>query len=139
MSREFIYRIWGIKEKKYVMTASLYEDAEFMPLNEYFKRENYIIQEYTGLKDVNLNRIFEGDLLEFTARYKQKGNVPVVYYGGSYGCIITDDSDFKEFWDFLKVRKKYWLLPILIVLVLFGALIVLSQGTAVAPFIYTIF
>ncbi len=44
-----------------------------------------------------------------------------------------------EFWDFLKVRKKYWLLPILIVLVLFGALIVLTQGTAVAPFIYTIF
>ena len=46
---------------------------------------------------------------------------------------------FKEFWDFLKVRKKYWLLPILIVLALFGSLIVLSQGTAVAPFIYTIF
>ena len=45
----------------------------------------------------------------------------------------------EEFWDFLKVRKKYWLLPILIVLVLFGVLIVLSQGTAVAPFIYTIF
>ena len=45
----------------------------------------------------------------------------------------------KEFWDFRKVRKKYWLLPILIVLVLFGGLIVLSQGTAVAPFIYTIF
>jgi len=46
---------------------------------------------------------------------------------------------FKEFWDFLKVRKKYWLPPILIVLALFGSLIVLSQGTAVAPFIYTIF
>ena len=45
----------------------------------------------------------------------------------------------KEFWDFLKVRKKYWLLPILLVLVLFGGLIVLSQGSAVAPFIYTIF
>jgi hypothetical protein len=45
----------------------------------------------------------------------------------------------KEFCDFLKVRKKYWLLPILVVLVLFGVLIVLSQGTAVAPFIYTIF
>ena len=45
----------------------------------------------------------------------------------------------KEFLDFIKVRKKYWLLPILIVLVLFGALIVLSKGTAVAPFIYTIF
>jgi len=45
----------------------------------------------------------------------------------------------KEFFEFLKVRKKYWLLPILLVLVLFGGLIVLSQGSAVAPFIYTIF
>ena len=45
----------------------------------------------------------------------------------------------KEFWEFLKVRKKYWLFPILLSLVLFGALIVLSQGSAIAPFIYTIF
>ena len=48
-------------------------------------------------------------------------------------------SFFKEFWEFLKYRKKYWLLPIIIVLVLFGALITLTQGTAIAPFIYTIF
>ena len=46
---------------------------------------------------------------------------------------------FKEFWDFLKVRKKYWLIPIFTVLIFFGALIILSQGSAVAPFIYTIF
>jgi hypothetical protein len=45
----------------------------------------------------------------------------------------------KEFWEFLKVRKKYWLIPIIIVLVLFGGLIILSQGSAIAPFIYTIF
>jgi hypothetical protein len=45
----------------------------------------------------------------------------------------------KEFCDFLKVRKKYWLFPILIFLFLFGLLILLSQGTVVAPFIYTIF
>jgi len=45
----------------------------------------------------------------------------------------------KEFWEFLKERKKYWLLPIILVLALFGILIVLSQGSAVAPFIYTIF
>tara|TARA_B100000242_G_scaffold238618_1_gene178499 strand:+ start:749 stop:898 length:150 start_codon:yes stop_codon:yes gene_type:complete len=44
-----------------------------------------------------------------------------------------------EFWNFIKVRKKFWLLPIILVLALFGGLIVLSQGTAVAPFIYTIF
>ena len=45
----------------------------------------------------------------------------------------------KEFIVFLKVRKKYWLLPILIILLIFGGLIVLSQGSAVAPFIYAIF
>tara|TARA_B100001057_G_C22423827_1_gene784635 strand:+ start:415 stop:567 length:153 start_codon:yes stop_codon:yes gene_type:complete len=45
----------------------------------------------------------------------------------------------KEFLEFLGQRKKYWLLPIIIILALFGFLIVLSQGTAVAPFIYTIF
>ena len=44
-----------------------------------------------------------------------------------------------EFWKFLRVRKKYWLMPIIVVLVIFGGLIVLSQGSAVAPFIYTLF
>ena len=48
-------------------------------------------------------------------------------------------SFFKEFYLFLKERKKYWLFPIISVLTLFGALIVLSQGSVVAPFIYTIF
>ena len=48
-------------------------------------------------------------------------------------------SFLKEFWSFIKVRKKYWLLPILLVLGLFGGLIVLSQGSVVAPFIYAIF
>ena len=45
----------------------------------------------------------------------------------------------KDLWGFLKVRKKFWLLPIVMVLLLFGALIVLTQGSAVAPFIYTLF
>ena len=45
----------------------------------------------------------------------------------------------KDLWAFLKVRKKFWMAPIVIVLVLLGALIVLSQGSAVAPFIYTLF
>ena len=48
-------------------------------------------------------------------------------------------SFIREFLQFLMVRKKYWLLPIILVLVLFGGLIILSQGSAVAPFIYTIF
>tara|TARA_B110000305_G_C19335188_1_gene586178 strand:+ start:106 stop:255 length:150 start_codon:yes stop_codon:yes gene_type:complete len=45
----------------------------------------------------------------------------------------------KEFWDFLIVRKKYWLLPILLTLALFGGIIILAEGSAIAPFIYTIF
>ncbi len=48
-------------------------------------------------------------------------------------------SFLAEFWRFLRVRKKYWLFPIILIMVLFGGLLVLSQGSAVAPFIYTIF
>jgi len=45
----------------------------------------------------------------------------------------------KELWNFMKVRKKFWLLPLIVVMLLLGALIVLAQGSAVAPFIYTLF
>ncbi len=44
-----------------------------------------------------------------------------------------------EVWAYLRMRKKYWLIPALIIVTLLGALIVLSQGSAIAPFIYTIF
>ena len=44
-----------------------------------------------------------------------------------------------EFWEFLKIRKRYWLFPIVIVLFLFGALIVFTESSAVAPFIYALF
>jgi hypothetical protein len=44
-----------------------------------------------------------------------------------------------ELWAFLRIRKKFWLLPLVVVLLVVGALIVLTQGSAVAPFIYTIF
>ncbi len=48
-------------------------------------------------------------------------------------------SFLKELWKFMRVRKKFWLLPIVLVMALFGALIVLTQGSAVAPFVYTLF
>ena len=44
-----------------------------------------------------------------------------------------------ELWAFIKVRKKFWLLPVIAMMAVFGGLVVLSQGSAVAPFIYTIF
>ena len=48
-------------------------------------------------------------------------------------------SFMRELWTFLRVRKKFWLLPIIVMMVVFGGLVVLTQGSAVAPFIYTIF
>ncbi len=48
-------------------------------------------------------------------------------------------SILKELWDFLKIRKKWWLTPIIIVLFLLGALLVFSQSSALSPFIYTLF
>jgi len=48
-------------------------------------------------------------------------------------------SFLKELWAYMRTRKKYWLIPILLVMVVLGGLIVLAQGSAVAPFIYTLF
>ena len=48
-------------------------------------------------------------------------------------------SIISEFWDFLKTRKKWWLGPIILIMLLMGLLIVLTEGSAVAPFIYTLF
>jgi hypothetical protein len=48
-------------------------------------------------------------------------------------------SILSELWAFMRVRKKYWLAPILFMLLVFGGLVILAQGSAVAPFIYTLF
>ena len=48
-------------------------------------------------------------------------------------------SFIKEFFRFMMIRRKFWLVPVLVVLVVFGGLLVLSQGSAIAPFIYTLF
>ena len=52
---------------------------------------------------------------------------------------MANQSLIGEFWEFLKVRKRYWLLPIVLVLFLFGALIVFTESSAIAPFIYALF
>ncbi|SMH41044.1 DUF5989 family protein [Azospirillum agricola] len=48
-------------------------------------------------------------------------------------------SFFREFWYFMRERKKFWLLPILIMMTVLGGLVVLTKGSAIAPFIYTVF
>lgn len=55
------------------------------------------------------------------------------------GIMMSKLSILSELWEFLKVRKKWWLLPIILFLVLLGGLIILTQGSALAPFIYAIF
>ncbi|UCD30971.1 MAG: hypothetical protein JSW04_11830 [Desulfobacterales bacterium] len=52
---------------------------------------------------------------------------------------MANQSIVTEFWEFLKARKRYWLLPIVLVLFLFGALIIFTESSAIAPFIYTLF
>ena len=52
---------------------------------------------------------------------------------------MANQSIIAEFWEFLKIRKRYWLLPIVVVLLLFGALIVFTESSAIAPFIYALF
>lgn len=53
--------------------------------------------------------------------------------------MMSKMSIIKEFWDFLKVRKKWWLAPIVLILLLLGALLIFTEGSALAPFIYAIF
>jgi hypothetical protein len=52
---------------------------------------------------------------------------------------MANQSIIIEFWEFLKVRKRYWLLPIVVVLLLVGAMIVFTESSAIAPFIYALF
>jgi len=56
-----------------------------------------------------------------------------------WGVAMSKFSSMLEIWDFLKERKKWWLGPIILALVILGILIVLTEGSAIAPFIYTLF
>jgi len=72
---------------------------------------------------------FESDTIKnYFFRSNEKGN-----------SLMSKLSIVKELWQFLRVRKKWWLAPILIMLLLLGGLIILTQGSALAPFIYAIF
>lgn len=65
---QFIYRIWDIKEKKYIATFSLYNNEGVDTVSQHYNRKTHTIEEYTGVDDINGTRIFEGDIIKYTAK-----------------------------------------------------------------------
>jgi hypothetical protein len=77
----------------------------------------------------------EGDRESYWSKRQPPGPAPQTRISFE-GCAV----DFlTELWRFMRVRKKFWLLPIVLMMAVFGGLVLLSQGSAVAPFIYTLF
>jgi hypothetical protein len=106
--REFIYRIWDKEAKKYVMIGSLYGCEGTAGLSCYFNRNTHVVEEYTGLHDSKGNKIFEGDILYFVARYIYTEPAEVIYYGSSYGCITHDERGvLKEYTDLRHIVEQY--------------------------------
>lgn len=81
-------------------------------------------------------KILRQEIKKLIKSYWIFSTINVIYSKVNYKLVMYF---LIEFWKFLKVRKKFWLLPIYLLLMLFGGLIVLSQGSVVAPFIYTLF
>lgn len=114
--REQKFRVWDLEKRFYLNQDDefhFYEPDRFwqcpIPLCECLRdKKRYIVQQYTGLTDKNKKEIYEGDILNFTARYKQTGPVEVIYYGGSYGCVVTDDGGLKEFWNLSHIVQQYY-------------------------------
>ena len=117
MNREIKFKFWNKKNSRFLQNDNnsidktifdLWDWVEVMGTCTSFPMGDYVFVQCTGLTDKNKKEIYEGDILNFTARYKQTGPVEVIYYGGSYGCVITDDGGLKEFWDLSHIVQQHY-------------------------------
>jgi uncharacterized phage protein (TIGR01671 family) len=117
MNREIKFKFWNKKNSRFLQNDNnsidktifdLWDWVEVMGTCTSFPMGDYVFVQCTGLTDKNKKEIYEGDILNFTARYKQTGPVEVIYYGGSYGCVITDDGGLKEFWNLSHIVQQHY-------------------------------
>lgn len=107
MSRELKFRVWSVKNNCFVTNGCSMSVLLSLQYEGAINSKD-IYQQYTGLTDKNKKEIYEGDILDFTARYKQTGPVEVIYYGASFGCVVTDDGGLKEFWDLSHIVQQHY-------------------------------